>query len=245
MPASPGHFKLALMANTLGQCRFFKGLPPADLEEIASFSVLRSLSKGEYLFHEGGPAEGFYVVQKGAVNVHRTNAAGREQILHIFRAGEVFAEAALASDTGYPADARATEDTTLVMVPRIPFLGLFRARPELALRMLASLGQHLRTLVALVDDLTLKDMETRLANWLLKRCPQPLRSAPATIALEQSKKILAGEMGATSETFSRALAKFREQGMLKVEGSELTVTDPLALQRLIERHLAGPGASPS
>ncbi len=239
MATNRSTFRLAVMENTLRTCRFFKGLPPSDLEAITAFSILRSLAKDEYLFHEGGAAEGFYVVQKGAVNVHRTNAAGREQVLHVFRSGEAFAEAALASETGYPANARATESTTVVMVPKAPFLGMLRARPELALRMLASMSQHLRILVALVDDLTLKDMETRLANWLLRRCPQPLTKAPAIVSLDQSKKVLAAEMGATSETFSRALAKLRDQGMLHVEGHELTVTDPLELMRLLDRHLAG------
>jgi hypothetical protein len=51
------------------------------------------------------------------MNIHRVNAAGKEQIIHIFRAGESFAEAGLATPTGYPADARALEPD-------------FRSRPE-------------------------------------------------------------------------------------------------------------------
>ena len=35
------------------------------------------------------------------------------------------------------------------------------------------MSQHLRVLVGLLDDLALKDTENRVANWLLKRCPQP------------------------------------------------------------------------
>ena len=35
------------------------------------------------------------------------------------------------------------------------------------------MSSHLRVLVGQLEDLTLKDVETRLANWLIKRCPNP------------------------------------------------------------------------
>ena len=69
--------------------------------------------------------------------------------------------------------------------------------------MLGSMSQHLRVIVGLLDDLALKDTETRVANWLLKRCPRPLRDSPAVIELDRTKRVLAAELGATSETLSR------------------------------------------
>ena len=89
--------------------------------------MVKSLEKDEYLFHEGDPARGFYVVQRGAVNVHRVNAAGKEQIIHIFRAGDSFAEVALASATGYPADARVIEPTQVLLIQKEGILELAQA----------------------------------------------------------------------------------------------------------------------
>ena len=129
------------------------------------------MEKGEYLFHEGDPAQGFYVVQRGAVNVHRVNAAGKEQVIHVFRTGESFAEATFATRQGYPADARALEPTQVLLVQKEGILALLKRQPDLALRMLVSMSSHLRVLVGQLEDLTLKDVETRLANWLIKRCP--------------------------------------------------------------------------
>src|SRR3954470_11964580 len=104
--------------NTLRSCQLFTGLPTADLENIAACVVLKSLGKGEYLFHEHDTASGFYIVQRGSVNVHRVTAAGKEQIIHVFRTGESFAEVALATETGYPADARAIEPTQVLLVQK-------------------------------------------------------------------------------------------------------------------------------
>ena len=239
MPASVAEFKIIAVVNTLRGCQLFTGLPPADLENIAEVTVLKSLEKGDYLFHEGDPAHGFYVVQRGAVNVHRVNAAGKEQVIHVFRTGESFAEVALASASGYPADARALEPTQVLLVQKDGILALLKRQPELALRMLGSMSSHLRVLVAQLEDLTLKDVETRLANWLLKRCPNPQSGQPVKIELGMTKRTLAGELGTVSETFSRTLAKFRKQSLLAVNGKTITVSSPQRLAELLEQNLGG------
>jgi CRP/FNR family transcriptional regulator len=224
-------------ANTLRGCQLFTGLPAGEIDAIASFVIPKELAKGEYLFHEGASSEGFYVVQRGAVNVHRVSAHGKEQVISVFRAGQSFAEATLASNEGYPADARAIEQTTVLLVPKAEILHLLRGQPELALRMLGSMSQHLRVLVTLLDDLTLKDVETRLANWLLKRCPRPLPARAVEVQLDRTKRVLAAEIGTASETLSRTLADFRSRKLIRVEGRKISVLDPRALDQVLRRNL--------
>jgi CRP/FNR family transcriptional regulator len=230
-------FRQLVAENTLRSCQLFVGLPSADISEIAALVIPKHLEKGDYLFREGDPSEGFYVVQQGAINVHRVGVGGKEQVIHFFRPIESFAEATLATETGYPADARATEASTVLLVPKRDFIELLRRRPELSLRMLASMSQHLRVIVGLLDDLTLKDIETRLANWLLKQCPQPIGNDAAAIKLDRTKRVLAAEMGITSETLSRTLAKFRDQKLLRVSGRTITITQPRKLDALLRKHL--------
>jgi CRP/FNR family transcriptional regulator, dissimilatory nitrate respiration regulator len=233
----PAQFRRAIIENTLRSCQLFVGLPAADLAAIASFTIPKRLEKDQYLFREGDRSEGFYVVQNGAIKVHRVNAAGKEQVIHLFRPVESFAEASLATEEGYPADARATEPTTVLLIPKADFVDLLRSRPELALRMLGSMSQHLRVIVGLLDDLTLKDMETRLANWLLNQCADPAGTEPVEIKLNRTKRVLAAEMGTTSETLSRTLGKFRDQKLLHVKGNTVVVNKPRELQRLLQRNL--------
>lgn len=226
-----------MVENTLRSCQIFVGLPVPDIAAIASFVIPKQLAKGAYLFRFGDPAEGFYIVQRGGINIHRVSPAGKEQVIHLFRPVESFAEGTLATETGYPADARATEATTVLLVPKADFIELLRGRPELSLRMLGAMSQHLRVLVGLVDDLTLKDIETRVANWLLRQCKRPIGKSETEIKLDRTKRMLAAELGATSETLSRTLAKFRDRKLLRITGSTLTVTRPLELQKLLKSYL--------
>ena len=129
----------------------------------------------------------------------------------------------------------------MLLVEKRGFIELLKRQPELALRMLAGMSQHLRALVSLVEDLTLKDVETRLANWLLKRCPDVASDRAHTIDLPMTKRVLAAELGTVGETLSRTLAKFREQGLLTVAGSRITVRSPGRLTALLRRNLGETG----
>ena len=220
----------AAFAASLRRCYLFSELPAQDLECIVSFAVPKRLGKGEFVFREGAPCLGFYVVEQGAISVHRVNASGRTQVIHVFRAGESFAEAVLVENTGYPANACALEPTTLVLLPKDPFLELLRKRSELALRMLGSMSRHLHTLVGLIDDLTLKDVQTRLVCWLLKRCGKPLSDGAVIIRLEQTKGVLASEFGTTNETLSRTFAELRDLKLITVSGRTITIPDPGKLE---------------
>ncbi|MCP5519450.1 MAG: Crp/Fnr family transcriptional regulator [Verrucomicrobiales bacterium] len=227
----------AAVSSSLRACQLLAGLPAEDLDRIADITVLKLVEKGDYLFREGQPSVGFYVVQHGSINVHRVSAGGREQVIHVFRAGDSLAEATLVMPGGYPADARALEASRVLLIQRNEFIALLRRQPELSLRLLASMSQRLRTLVGQLEDLTLKDVETRLANWLLKRCPDRSATAPVAIELPMAKRVLAAELGTVSETFSRTLARFRRERLIQVKGRVLTVVSPAGLQRFLEQRI--------
>jgi CRP/FNR family transcriptional regulator len=103
--------------------------------------------------------------------------------------------------------------------------------------MLAGMSLHLRTLVSQIEDLTMKDVESRLANWLLKRCPNPESADPVRIELKTTKRVLAAELGTVSETLSRTLAGLRARKILSVQGRTVTIASPVALGQLLKRNL--------
>jgi CRP/FNR family transcriptional regulator len=221
--------RAAAHAVALRASNMFASAPRVDLEKIAAFVQPRSCAKGMYLFREGEPSKGFYIVQRGAISVQRRTADGREKVIHVFRKGESFAEAALASEGGYPADALAVEASELLLVPKEEFLELIKTHADLALRMLASMSHHLRILVNALEDVKSRDVESRLVGWLLKRCPQPLTNDPTVIVLDVTKTVLASELSTRNETLSRALAKLREAGQIEVTGKRIRILDPANL----------------
>ncbi len=236
MSNSLNELKTAMIERGLKSCRLFTGLGRDDLQQVAAIVSVRRLEREEFVFREGQPSKGFFVVVQGAVSVHRVNAAGKEQVLHVFRSGESFAEATLSMESGYPSDARAVEPSQVLVVPRQDFLDLLQRRPELALRLLVGMSMKLRTLIGQLEDLTLHQVEDRLLNWLLKRCPDPDSNRPVTIQLTTTKRTLAAELGTVSETLSRTLARLREQDLVLTRGKTFTVQSPARLKAALAAH---------
>lgn len=232
--ARPADLKVTGLVSTLRCAQLFSGLSSEDLETLAAFVVVERLDKDEILFREGDPARGCFLVQSGAVSVFRLSPGGKERVIYVFRAGESLAEASLASPTGYPANARALEPSTVLMLPKGPLLGLIGRRPDLAVRMLGSMGAHLRVLVGMIEDLTLKDVETRVLHWLVRRLGS---SKAGRIDLPGTKRALAAELGTSGETLSRTLATLRERGWLSVSGRTLTVRDRAAVEARLRQNL--------
>lgn len=230
----------AAVVFSLRKTPVFAGLPEDDLLTIAEFSVLKSYGRGEYLFRQREPAHGFYIVRRGIINMHRVAADGREQVIHLFRPGESFAENSLMSDTGYLTDARSVGESEVILVPKWEFLQILRQRADIALRILASMSQHMRGLISSLESVTLKDAETRLMNWILRRCPKPLTHQPAEVAIGMTKTMLSGELGTRQETLSRTLAKLKASGLIGVKGRVIKVVDPVVFEQAFREHLTGP-----
>lgn len=221
---------------TLRSARLFSGLSEHDLAQIEQCCERRSLEKHAYLFHEGDPVQGFFVVQSGIVNVHRVSDGGREQVVRVFHPGESFAEGVLAGMEAYPVSARAESAVVAILVRRAELVGLIRRSPEMALRIIASMSRHLHHLVTQLESVRDSSVSDRLRHWLLSQCPTPLPAEPVTIRLPGTKSLLAAELGTVAETLSRTLASFREHGWITVEGREITLASPARLAAESHEH---------
>jgi CRP-like cAMP-binding protein len=227
--------KQIAIANSLRRCELFHEPLNADLNSIAACTISKTLEKGDFLFREGDPAYAFYVVQRGAISVHRIGCSGKEQVLHIFRQSEIVAEETVFTDTGYQTNARAIEQSQVLMVPKAEFLGTMRRYPDLALRMLKVMSGYFNSLLDTLESLRLKDVRTRVSDWLINQCPNPSSKQPWQIELRITKRMLASELGIASETFSRILRKLQREKLLSVDGKYLTLLNPERLALTLDK----------
>jgi CRP/FNR family transcriptional regulator, dissimilatory nitrate respiration regulator len=132
----------------------------------------------------------------------------------------------------YPANAMALEPSQVIVIHKKHFRELVCQKPELALHMLASMSLHLKHLVQTIHDMKGKQIEGRLAEWLLQHSPDS--DGAKSFTLPVSKKNLAAQLGVTSETFSRTLARFRREGLIEVAGPQLQLINRPGLRAYVE-----------
>ncbi len=203
-------------AEELAQIALFEGLEPRTLELVAGIAVPRRYRRGEAIFAEGEPGAGFHVVVSGRVKVFKVSPEGKEQILHVWGAGEPFGEVAALEGRPYPAHAEALDDCRTAFVPRAGLLELIRRSPEFALELLAELAGRLRRFAQMVESLSLREVPGRLASYLLLLDDR--QGGVGRIELDLAKGQLANLLGTMPETLSRILARLVRDGFIVADG---------------------------
>lgn len=208
----------------------FSGLSSESQRELARFCVVKQYRKGQVIFREGTKAEGFFIVLSGLVKIFKNSWEGKEQVLHIFGPYEIFAEAAVFHGLTYPASAEAIENAHLLFVPRNDFIAFIRNNCDTAIEFLAVLSERLRIFTRLIEDLSLKEVPARLASYILYR--QVQEKGSNTVNIDIPKHLLAGLLGTTPETLSRAFAKMKQTGCIDISGRDVIVKDKDFLEKL-------------
>jgi CRP/FNR family transcriptional regulator len=215
----------------------FSGLDDEHLAEVAAISARRSFARGESLFSEGEPANGFYLLAAGNVKLCKVSPEGKEKVLHFVHPGETFAEAAFFGDGRYPAEARALEKGEALFFPREAFMGLLERNPRFSLNLIVSLSLLLRRFARQIEELTFAEVPTRLAGYLLELVERKSVSLQGKtyLDLDMKKGELASRLGTVSETLSRTFRKLKEEGIVEVEGSRFIIHDMARLKALAGR----------
>lgn len=217
----------------LSSISFFQGLQTAEIEEISGIVRVRNCSKGEILFLEGDPGNGFYVVVSGRVKIYKESPEGKEIIIHICGPMDHFGQVAVYGGRTFPASAQAISGSTLLFLPRDEFRGKIAGNPDLALSMLASLSLRIRHVTTQLENLALKEVPGRLAAYLLYL--QEKQSDSKTVSLAISRGELASLLGTTPETLSRILARLEDEGFMSVKKRSITIHDNPGLEELASR----------
>jgi len=187
--------------------------------------------KGERLFHQGEPADAFYVVLGGWIKLYRITPDGNEAVVGVYRRGETFAEAAMFLGGRYPVSAEVVTNARLLRVDGQILRRRIMEQPELALSMLASASYHLKALVEQIEHIKLLSAPQRLADFLVRLAS--VKEGGAVIELPYEKALLANRLGMKPESLSRALAKLKPLGV-SVDREQVTIVDVALLAQFVE-----------
>jgi CRP-like cAMP-binding protein len=223
-----------MSVDLLRRCPLFAGLKEEELKKIRAIASPKRVGKKEVLFSDGEEAKGFYVILSGKIKLYKISPEGKEQILHIVSAPDAFAEAALFLEGSYPAFAEALIDSQLLFFPKRDFIHLIERNPQLSINMIVSLSHFLRRFASLIEELSLKEVSSRIAKYLIDLSLKSAKEGknPKEVELDLSKTQLASKLGTISETLSRTLAKMKTKGIIDVEKNKIFILNRETLEEL-------------
>jgi len=205
---------------------YFARLDDDALDEVITIAIARRYGQGQRLFTEGH-GEGkcsLHIVEAGLVRVFKTSSEGREQVLRLMRPGEAFSDVPVFDGGAYPASADAVEPSTVLAIPRDALMPLMDRYPMVAVGALQNVAARLRHMTALVEDLSLRRVMSRVARLLLEN--------PDEIHLTQSQ--MATMVGTAREMVNRSLHTLEDRGVIQLRGQEIIILDHAKLAEIIE-----------
>ncbi len=163
----PGFILSVQRSSLFRRIPLFAGLSEPELEALSARAAEKKFLQGEALFREGEPSAGIFLLAEGTVKIFKTSPSGREIMLSMDTAPASVAEVPIFDGGPYPATVSAVSEVTAYLVSKQDFQHVCRTNPEVALKVLAAVGQRLRRLVHVVESVTFGSVRQRLARTLL------------------------------------------------------------------------------
>ena len=221
------------LLTLLNRVAIFTSLSDQEFGFVTSHLLQRKYSAGEFIFSEGDPCTGLYIVQTGNVRIFKSSSGGREQVLSIDGPGSSVAELPVFDGGNYPASAQAISDCTLLFFSRQDFQALCLQHPQVALKVLRVIGGRLRRLVGIIEELSFTTVRHRLIALLVRlgKTDGVRNGDSVVLTLPANNSELAAQIGTVRELVSRNLSRLQSEGLIRIDNRELEI--PL-LKRLEE-----------
>ena len=142
--------KPASIEDMLSKIPVFDKLEAKELRQIAGIVHRRQYAKGEYVFYQGDPGLGMYVVEKGSVGIVVEGNDGLKKEIIAMQDGDFFGEIALLDESPRSASVIVKEDSQLIGFFRPDLFEVIEKTPKTGLKIIMKLaemiGERLRNM---------------------------------------------------------------------------------------------------
>ena len=216
--------------NLLKSVSYFSNLDPAQLEFLARAAIPRSFSANQVVFIEGEPCPGLYIVESGWLKAIKMGLDGREQVLQTLGPGEIFNAISVFTGALNQATVMALEDAKVWVIPHDVMLRLLEKDPLLAQEVIVDLAGRVQHLISLVEDLSLRTVESRLARLLLEQ------SVDGVVERRRwaTQTEMASRLGTVTDVLNRTLRKMTEEGAISVSRDQIRILDQEELKSIAQ-----------
>ena len=208
---------------------FFNGLAPHKLETISQYVFEKKLARGEMALNEGAYAASLFFVADGVVKLFKTSSEGKEQILSLIRPGESFNDIPMFDRGPAPANAQALGAVILYGIQRDDLEAMIKQYPELSQNVIRVLAQRVRHLISLVEDLSFRNVVSRVAKILVENLV-----GTATPGTRLTQRDMAAMAGTAREVVSRSLRYLEDEKLIEIRRHQIAIRNKKGLEQLVE-----------
>ncbi len=210
----------------------FAGLSDEEKNILIQGGRVAHYESGEVIFHYDDPVATFRIICDGAVQMFRETPDGHEMTSDVLIAGDTIGESEiLQTQSFHRFNAMAIKNTTVMEFPIAWLKESAKKYHAIALNLLAVLARRTHIASVEAEHKTTMSAAQQVACFLERLCVLH-DFDPKGFELPYSKTLIASRLGMELETFSRALAKLREQG-IDVKGMRVSFSNLARLEDFV------------
>ena len=218
----------------LGKGALFRNLAPNDRNSLVARARMCNFDAGDTIFLMGDLHDSMIAILEGEVRISIPSVDGKELVLAIVYAGEVFGEIAMLDGKPRSADATALTACNLAVLEKRDVLAALDRNPSAWLGLVEVLCSRLRHTDQQVVELLLA-LPERLAKVLLRAVDVAHARDPNRTDLRLSQTDLADLVGAARESVNKCLREWQRADIIRMEKHRvITILDRAALETLAE-----------
>jgi CRP/FNR family transcriptional regulator, cyclic AMP receptor protein len=221
-------------ADHMFDSEILDGLSDRVLADLGGRFGAARFGKGELIYSPFDRADAMYIVQSGRVRLYRSAHDGRQLTLAVLDEGEVFGCVSPEGEAMHDAYAEAMTDAVVRVLPSAELERATADHPQMALNLLRSLAERLRTTEDQLESLAFRSVPARLASLLLQLMDRYGRVTRTGIRIDErfTHVQLAEMIGTSRETLTKVMNELREGGLIDVRDRLVWVLDADGLERL-------------
>lgn len=205
--------------DLLSAIPYLASLDQGLIEKISQQAQRQQYDAGEIVFIEGDPDVALYIVESGWLKAVKLSPDGREQVLHFIGVGEAFNAIGVLIQSANPATVIALEPTVLRVIQQNVILQLIDEHPELGRVIIQRLAERIQQLIDMVEDFSLRTIESRLARYLIEQSEQDQIQRPRWATQAE----LANRLGTVPDVLNRALRNLAREHLILVERHQIQI----------------------
>ena len=214
------------LREALRDTMLFSDLDDDSLDHIAAAGTVRCLQRGVVLFDKGATPDQCYLVLAGRIAIAHESDDGRESLLAVLGAGELFGEMGFLDGYNRSAQARTLEESTVLVVPYVELRLLYQNDPSALWSAVRLLARRLRTMDEALSDVVFLDVMGRTAKRLLE-----MAGDRDEFEMPLTQEELASMVGASRERVNKAIATFVRLRWITQHHRRYTITNRESLTR--------------
>lgn len=203
-----------------------------DLMKISETKPARKYNKREQVYREGNHPNEIYFIVHGKVKTYRTNSDGKEFITGLYKEGDFFGYTAMLENTPHTDSAMTLDDTQIVSIPKDDFFALLFNNRDVASKFIKLLSDSLEEKEERLIKLAYNSVRKRLADALLFYSARYKKPDTNVFSMAIPREELASIVGTATETVIRTLSDFKEEKLVDVKNSTITLLNEEGLKKL-------------